>query len=856
MTALRPLACVVAVVLLLVFGVPEGRAQAPGDTVLATPKGRYDAPFLKRALLGPGYRSIWGAPVPAVVLDLGAFAGGLEPLRRGGGQQTQSLRFQGGDGRVYTFRSIDKDVSRGVDPALRGTLAERVLQDQISSLLPLSALVVSPLLEAAGVFNPGPVLRVMPDDPRLGEYREEFAGLLGWIEVRPNEGEDPEDSFEGALQVISSPRLLERLEEGSDTRVDARGFLRARLMDFLVGDWDRHPDQWRWAGFEDEVGARETVVFQPIPRDRDWALSRIDGLLGALAPIPWPQYTGFSEDYPKAFNASWNARGLDRRFLAELHWADFEAVARDVQGLLTDEVLADAVGRLPESYASVIGDDLLRGLTRRRDNMVTFAREFYELLAGWVDIEGTDEDEVLRVERHPDGTVRVRLFDTRQGGARDEPYVDRTFSPNETHEVRVYLMGGDDEVEVDGPGGAILVRVMGGGGDDSYRVASDGRGVRFFDHRGDQDVDGPVDLDERDWDAPDDEEAEQHGARSLDWGSRWLPFPNLGFNSDQGLVVELGAQRTGWGFRQFPYETLLTARGGFATKTGHGRATIRLDAPFFGTGLRSQSLLRYRGDRFLNYHGLGNESSAEGSSERFEALRSEFWLESRLAFTIADVVEATVGPSLRFGDPDDIEGTLLESEAPYGVEGFKQLGLRAALSLDRRDSPSIPRSGVAARVDGSWHPALLDVAEPYFTLEGQVSAYLSADVPLAPTIALKAAGRRQFGSYPYLEAAYLGGSDGLRGFADQRFAGDGSLLFNAELRLSITNFFFLFPGDLGLLGLVDTGRVFLEGEDSDRWHSAVGGGVWGSWLGAYALSATLARSAEGTRLYIVAGLPF
>jgi len=318
----------------------------------------------------------------------------------------------------------------------------------------------------------------------------------------------------------------------------------------------------------------------------------------------------------------------------------------------------------------------------------------------------------------------------------------------------------------------------------------------------------------------------------------------------------VGAQRTGWGFRQHPFETLLTMRGGFATKTGHGRATIELDAPFFGTGLRSQSLLRYRGDRFLNYHGLGNESSVEGPSSRFAALRSEFWLESRLTFPVAEGVEATLGPSLRFGDPDDIEGTVLESEAPYGVDGFKQFGVRAAIALDRRDSPRLPRSGVAARVEGSWHPALLDVSEPYYTLDGHVSAYLSADVPLAPTIALRAAGRRQFGSYPYLEAAYLGGSDGLRGFVDQRFAGDAAILLNAELRLSITNFFFLFPGDLGLLGLVDTGRVFLEGEESDRWHSAVGGGLWGSWLGSYALSATLARSEEGTRLYIIAGLPF
>lgn len=842
---------------------PPVFAQTPGDTILATPKARYPAPLLKRALLGAGYRSVWGAPVPAVVLDLATFAGGLEPLRRGGGQQTQSLRFQAGDGQVYTFRSIDKDVSRGVDPALRGTIAERVLQDQISSLLPLSALVVSPLLEAAGVFNPGPVLRVMPDDPRLGEFREEFAGLLGWVEVRPDEGDDPEDSFEGALQVISSPRLYERLEEGSDTRVDAEGFLRARLMDFLVGDWDRHPDQWRWAGFESEVGARETVLFEPIPRDRDWALSRIDGLLGMLAPYPWPQYTGFSDEYPNAFNASWNGRGLDRRFPAELSWPEFEAVARDVQSRITDAVLDDAVGGLPESYLEVIGEDLSRGLRQRRDGMVGFAREFYELLSGWVDIEGTDEDEIVQVERFDDGRVRVAVFDTRRGGAREAPYVDRTFLPGETHEVRLYLMGGEDEVQVTGPAGSILVRVMGGGGDDRYRVGggdepgvADGRGVRFYDHRGDNEVEGPVELDEDEWDEPEDEEAELHGARPLDWGSRWMPLPDVGFNSDQGLVIGAGAQRTAWGFRQHPYETLFSVRAGIATRTRRGRATLELDAPFFGTGARSLTSLRYRGDRFLNYYGLGNESASEGSRQFFSAQRTDVWLESRVAVIPTPGVEASIGPSLRFGDPHDIEGTLIEAEAPYGIDGFTQLGLRGALSVDRRDSPRLPRSGFFAEVEGAWNPALFDVEETFFTVDGQLSAYLSAGGPLAPVLALRAAGRRQFGDYPYLEAAYLGGSDLLRGYVDQRFAGDASVVFNAELRLNVTNFFFLFPGDLGLLGLVDTGRVFLDGESSSEWHSSVGGGVWGSWLGSYALSASVAHSEEGTRVYILAGLPF
>src|SRR5262249_13171629 len=98
---------------------------------------------------------------------------------------------------------------------------------------PAAAIIASALLDAAAVEHPRPRFFVMPDDPRLGAYREEFAGLLGTVEVRPDDAVESEDFFD-SLQA--SPRH----------RVDARAYLKARLMDLLMGDWDRHAGNWRW----------------------------------------------------------------------------------------------------------------------------------------------------------------------------------------------------------------------------------------------------------------------------------------------------------------------------------------------------------------------------------------------------------------------------------------------------------------------------------------------------------------------------------------------------------------------------------------------------------------------------------
>jgi len=181
----------------------------------------------------------------------------------------------------------------------------------------------------------------------------------------------------------------------------------------------------------------------------------------------------------------------------------------------------------------------------------------------------------------------------------------------------------------------------------------------------------------------------------------------------------------------------------------------------------------------------------------------------------------------------------------------------SGLSLNRRRFGERPRSGWSAALAAEWVPSILDVEEAYTVLEGRVTAHLtSGDLPLRPLLLLQLGGSHRAGRYPYHDAAFLGGGTSLRGYREQRFAGDSSLRLNGELRLALTEIVLVFPGELGILGLADVGRVFLEGEDSDRWHAGFGGGIWGSWLRDYTLSVSVARGESNTFWYLSVGLPF
>ncbi|MGH7659236.1 MAG: BamA/TamA family outer membrane protein, partial [Gemmatimonadales bacterium] len=136
---------------------------------------------------GTGYRTLWTTPIRVEVLDLENFAGGLTFVELGGGEQTRSIEFRGADGREYNFRSINKDPSAVLPPQLRGTIADEIVQDQISAANPAGPLLAVPFLDAVGVLNAPPRFFVMPDSPLLGEHRAEFAGMLGTLEERPDE---------------------------------------------------------------------------------------------------------------------------------------------------------------------------------------------------------------------------------------------------------------------------------------------------------------------------------------------------------------------------------------------------------------------------------------------------------------------------------------------------------------------------------------------------------------------------------------------------------------------------------------------------------------------------------------------
>jgi len=378
-------------------------ARRPKETKKIAAGERYKASRIHEFFLGKDYRNLWTSPVEAEILDLGTFAGGLRPVKRIGGMQTLGLAMKGEDGRDYTFRGIDKDPTQFLPPSFMGTLAARIIQDQTAAAHPAAALLVPPLAEAVGLLHTEPNLVVLPDDPALGEFQKDFGGVLGTIDVFPTVPSGRETGSFGATEILDSMKMWQRLLADPENRIDSIEFLRARLLDILIGDWDRHRFQWRWAKIPGKLR------WQPIPEDRDQAFASYEGLLLSWVRFRFPQLVKLTDSIPAMEGLTWNGWEIDRWVLSDIEWPEWREAAMAVQNRVTDGVIDTAVCRLPKEYQDLCGPEIALLLKKRRDQLLDAAERYYKNLAARVDIRATNRDEAAEIHHFDDGWVQVRL---------------------------------------------------------------------------------------------------------------------------------------------------------------------------------------------------------------------------------------------------------------------------------------------------------------------------------------------------------------------------------------------------------------------------------------------------------------
>ena len=797
------------------------------------------------------------------VLDLQKTAGGLTPVRVVGQAQSVGLAMRGADGKAYTFRSLHKHPERMLPEMWRDRWPAKIAQDQTSGTHPGAALVQAALAEAAGVPFTNPRIVIMPDDPALGEFRKQFANEIGTFDEFPLAGPDKTPGYMGATEIVSSEEMWNRWLQGPENRVDSRALLRARVVDLWTDNYDRHRGQWRW------MSIPGTPLWQPVPEDPDFVLVRHDGVIGAGIRARVPDFLAFSAKFPRKLEGPLNnSYQVDRWLLTDLDAAAWKEVAMDVVNRMSDDVIEEAIRRLPPTWFDINGARTIADLKARRERLVGYVLEAYRVEAESVNVHATDRDEVVTVARGADDSVEVTI--ALAGG--EAPYFRRRFLADETGDVRIHLHGGNDRVVRTGAaGGPITVRVIAGGGADVVDDSQSG-GTDVWRDAGTVEVQRGSGTKVRPdvWVNP----APVKGAPWIEprsFGHFSTMMPIVGYSPDAGVILGGSLTRIAWGFRtKNDASSEQTIRGAFATSDVSGRVD------YSGTFRRPGSNVAFRAEAFasgidrLNFFGYGNDTPEETDRDRYRTRNTVFYAAPALVIEQGRRFEAFVAPELRYSQSDTGPGSILGETAPIGTGDYGQIAVRGGLRFDSRERSEIHAAtdlaggaqlgdegqqvtGFRVQASGFFVPKAWDVDSQYGGVDGAVAAYVGNT---RAHLAFRVGGRKLVGDYAWFDAAYIGSRNN-RGFLSHRFSGDSSLFGTVALRAWIREVPVSVPVRFGVIGFADTGRVWYNGENSNTWHNSYGGGLMLQPLATpTTVYAVLAHSNEGTRFYFGIGFPF
>ena len=609
--------------------------------------------------------------------------------------------------------------------------------------------------------------------------------------------------------------------------------LKARLLDILIGDFDRHFDQWKWATKDTGKGK----LYFPIPKDRDQAYFFSDGKLLKIASRNlMPFLSGFKNKIDNVEWLSFSARDFDRLFLTDLDAAEWKKTVIEFKQALTDDIIRSAIKKLPPEIFPINGETIIKKLISRRDMLAEAAMKYYRFISRKVYVLGSNKKEYFKVSMYND-SLHVKVFAREIGKDTGFVMYERNFNPANTHELLLYGLNGNDLFEIDeNVRSKIKIRIIGGKGNDTfdikgnsptllYDIKAEGNNIRHS---------GKNTKNRFSRNPP----VSNNSYLGFKYNKSKFPMILSGANTEEGLVAGIGFSRTTHGFRNLPYAT----NQEFSALYSISHAAYHLD--YFGefNHVTRNVDLVFKGQLLspsLNYFfGLGNNTkltqpvSSGFYRARFRALELQAMLRERYS----DKFHFSIGPYFyhyqgRYRDNND---KVLGKPALIGLDSadiFSKktyLGGKAILLVDNRNNDFFPTRGVIWNTEFLSATGIGSSSNTITKLSSDMRVYASFNDPANLVAVLGLGGGRIYSkNFEYFQALSIGADQNLHGFRKNRYMGRSSLYGSLELKVKLLEIkSYILPGPFGLTGFYDIGRVWLKDEASKKWHGAFGAGFY------------------------------
>ncbi len=816
------------------------------DSIVVVGNAHLKGSPVKNFILGKNYRKEWTQHIKVPVLDIGTEMGGLTPTKKGGGKETKSLRLVEKDGKEWVLRSVAKYPGAAIPADLRNTFAEDIVEDGISASYPYAALSISPLALAEGVPNIRRKLMYVPDDPRLQRFRADFKNTLAVLEER-----EPAD----VKNTYNTEELVLRLAKDNDDHVNQKDVLKARLVDNFIMDYDRHEDQWRWATYDTGKGK----MYYAIPRDHDQAFFVNQGLLPGLIKSPWlvPEFQGFKKkaDNINTFNRP--ARNFDRTFLTELSADDWNKAIDTFLNKMTDSVIVASLMNQPAEIHKYSVPKIIQILKDKRKYFRQDMMEYYRFISKVVSIVGSNKKEQFTITKNNDGSVRVVINKIDKDENVSSKIYDRLFDPKVTKELRLYGLEGDDKFVVQGGSSPIKIRMIGGPGDDQFiNEGTGGKDIVYDVTFEDNTISGNKGFTQHITSDPQNNRYDRIAYKY----NILHPSATVEYNIDDGLYLGAALEYTKQGFQKYPYSMRQYFRGTRALKTNSYHFVY--DADYTDAIGHNDLLVRsdFRAPvNVTNFFGIGNNTTKTldqpGGIKYYRARYNFIDASVLLRKQLQSWMKVSYGAAFQNTrlEPDENIGKFVTNPSVNGLDptnlykSKSYFGAEVNLDINSKNNQVLPTRGFVLNAGVRPLFGLNGSSNNIVQLKWDMRIFVSKATPDLTRLvfATRFGANHNIGNYEFTQAQYLSGTDNLRGYRKQRFAGRSMFFNNSEIRYKLLSFTtYLFPGTFGFQVFNDVGRVWADGEHSNRWHDGYGVGLWLAPVQRFVVTASIAHSEE------------
>jgi len=321
----------------------------------------------------------------------------------------------------------------------------------------------------------------------------------------------------------------------------------------------------------------------------------------------------------------------------------------------------------------------------------------------------------------------------------------------------------------------------------------------------------------------------------------WMPLATAAINADDGFLLGLGFKYVGMqGFRKLPYATVqqLMVTHSFATSAFRIRYSGEWIQAIGNADLTLNAFIQAP-DNTLNFFGRGNQTvlnKFDGYRRFYRTRFDTYQFDPALRWHTGKNSTISVGPSFQYYhlDMSDnagrliTQGRLIKSYDSLTVAQDKaHAGIALNFNSNQRNNNILPYKGYYLNVSVQGYTGLNSYSKSYLQIKPEFTYYQKLNARGTFVITDRVGGGVSIGRTAFYQSMFLGGQGNLLGYLQNRFAGDHMLYNNLQARVKLFDVAsYILPGQLGLSGFFDTGRVWIKGESANQWHTGTGGGLY------------------------------